>query len=260
MSPRGLPRSPILSLTVLDSATLRDGVVQTDSKVLVVARREDTNPTHPNVVSVPTQRIPEALRDSIAGSAVAVGKDPTSGVSYFSQGYLDSKVHNGHHPTINAIEALLSRKLGLAESLESEQVSFRAALKAQVDGVALYDNIGDSDVYEPVSMLNVVIELDQAQAKLPMRTSSYSVIAWAAVESFLDGVETRDPARVSPELDPLALCVHGVCLQAAQASLVHLVGHPPFQEECRLADTNPLHLMPHGLEVAVDPLSGEQVV
>jgi hypothetical protein len=74
-------RSPVLSLTVLDAATLDDGVLLPDSSVLIVARRPGTNPTHPNVISVPTQRVPESLHRDIVATAMPGERVVTAGVS-----------------------------------------------------------------------------------------------------------------------------------------------------------------------------------
>ena len=61
MNAMGESSSPVLSLTVLDARTLPEGILRPDSLLLVVVRRPDCNPTHPNVVSVPTQRLPRSL-------------------------------------------------------------------------------------------------------------------------------------------------------------------------------------------------------
>lgn len=244
MSIESPPRSPVLSLTLLDSNTLSAGIVQPDSKVLVVARSAAANRTHPNVVSVPTQRIPPAMSDAIIATTDQVGADPTSAITYFRDPGADSAVYNDHHPLTSAVESLMARKLGLADALERGDLSFRTALRAQVDGTALYDNLSDQDVYERVSMLNAIVELRDDQINLPMSTSSYSVMAWTSIESFLSGVNRSDPTLISPEFDPLTLCVHGVCLQAAQASLKHLVGHAAFGVED--PSTDPLYLIPAG--------------
>lgn len=245
MSTDAPPRSPVLSLTVLDSRTLTKGIVQPDTKVLVVARSAEANKTHPHVVSVPTQRIPQAVNDAIVSAARKVGDDPTSGVAYFRDPGVDSRLHNDHHPLVSAIESVMSRKLGLADALEREELSFRAALRTKVNGTALYDNLSDSaDVYERVSMLNAIVEVREDRAVLPMRTSSYSVMAWTSIESFLEGVDRGDSTAIGPAFDPLTFCVHGVCLQAAQASLEHLIGHAAFDEEAPSID--PLHLIPAG--------------
>lgn len=239
------PRSPVLSLTILDSSTLAEGIVQPDTKVLVVARSAETNKTHPHVVSVPTQRIPQALNDAIVSAAGKVGDDPTSGTAYFRQPEVNNQMHNDHQPLISAVESIMARKLGLADALEREELSFRASLRTRIDGTALYDNLSDSaDFYERVSMLNAIVEVRDDRTVLPVRTSSYSVVAWTSVKSFLEGVDRSDSTAIGPEFDPLTFCVHGVCLQAAQASLKHLIGHAVSAE--KVTSIDPLYLIPDG--------------
>jgi len=225
---RQAQRAPILSLTVLDASSLDDRKVSMSSRVLVVARRAETNSTHPNVVSVPTQRLPSALYSAILDSADPLGGEAER--SYFRGGVVENGKINGHHPVVFAVEALLARKLGLADDLEHDRCRFRAALRTEVGGVALYDNLGPQNVYEPVSMLNVVVEVQSQSSPLQLETSSYSMVAWTTVQAFLEGVERKDPAHISQKLDPLEFCVHGVCLQAAQASLEHLLDRQPFPE------------------------------
>lgn len=242
MSTKSPPRSPVLSLTLLDASTLSQGIVRPNSKILVVARSAEANRTHPHVVSTPTQRIPQAMNEAIIDSSEAVGT--TSGITYFRGPSADSVVHNDHHPLVSAVESLMSRKLGLADALERGKIRFRTTLRTQVRGAALYDNLADSDLYECVSMINVIVSLEDDENELPLNTSSYSVMAWTSVASFLEGVDRSDPTLIGPEFDPLTFCVHGVCLQAAQASLLNLVGQPLFGDEA--SDADPLFLIPAG--------------
>jgi hypothetical protein len=195
--------------------------------VLVVVRDAAANPTHPNVVSVPTQRIPLQLYDAIIASGRFVGEEPDRHAAFFDGGVISS-ADSGHDATVHATEALLARKLGLADRLESGLVRFRAALRARVDGTAVYDNLGGDAIFEPISMLNVVVAIDSAQDEIPLMTTSYSLLAWTSVAQFVRGVDARAAHVVSPALDSIELCVHGVCLDAARASLMQLVGRMPL--------------------------------
>lgn len=239
MAPDSGLRSPVLSLTVIDGSTLHHGRLEADSQVLAVVRHEDTNPTHPNVVSVPTQRLPRSLYDDLLASAQVIGEDASVGAQFFEGGTVDNGTDNGHYPIIYALEALLARKLGLAEALERGDFGVRAALRARVDGVAVYETTGMEPTYEKVSMLNVVVEIGDGRAQLPIRTSSYSLMAWADVLQFIDGVRSRDPTTISPTLDSIDLCVHGVCLMAAEASLSNLLGHPPLDGDALKRSSSP---------------------
>jgi hypothetical protein len=52
--------APVLALTLVDGGSLSPaGKVTIDSRVLLAVRDPETNETHPGVVSVPTQRIPQ---------------------------------------------------------------------------------------------------------------------------------------------------------------------------------------------------------
>lgn len=221
------PRSPVLSLTVVDGRTMEDGVVTPASSVLAVDRSVAANPTHPHVVSVPTLRIPPSLHDAIVASATLAGTRDGGHTAYFSGGEVDSEAHNGHAAVVYAVEALLARKLGAAELLESGGLRYRAALRSRVDDTAVYDNLGPENVYEPISMTNVLVELADAHA-LPGWTSSYSMIGWMAVAQFIRAVDTRDVTAMGPMFDPIELCVHGVCLAAARETLQHVAGRPAF--------------------------------
>jgi hypothetical protein len=224
--------SPIVALTVVDGRTLTDGAITASSKVLVVARDPAANPTHPNVVSVPTMRIPPLDHEAIVGSARFAGSDETGHTTYFSGGAVDSRIHNGHSVVVHATEALLARKLGMADALESGQLQFQAALRACVDGAAVYDNLAPpDDVYEPVAMLGILVVVTQGSSRVPKSTMSYTTIRWPSVDDFLRGVESRDPAAMGRQFDPIELCVHGVCLKAAQATLLRAVDQPPFTPE-----------------------------
>jgi hypothetical protein len=227
-------RSPVLALTILDGRSLDGGVLRPDSKVLAVVRRPETNPTHPNVVSVPTERIPQLVYDEIVAGSTVLGRDPVRQAVYFRADVVDSLVHNKHHPVIYATKSLMSYKLGLTEGLVSGRVRVRATLCAKVDGVAVYDNVGPENVYEPVSMLNVVVAITHGQDELPMCTSSYSLAAWSSVTAFLEAVAKKDPGLIGDDFDPLEFCVHGVCMTSAAVALTRLMGHAPIAERsCR---------------------------
>jgi hypothetical protein len=219
-------RAPVLSLTILDEDTLDDGVLTSTSNVLVVARHPDTNHTHPDVVSVPTQRLPGALLADVVASARSLGPGVDGATTLYAGGVVDSAENSGHHPVIFATESLLARKLGLADALERGTFRFRAALRAVVAGTAVYDNFDGPDVYEPIDMLNVVVALPRAV--VPVHVPSYRLAAWATVGSFVAGVDARDPSLIAPQLDPIQLCVHGVCLSAARASIETLIGRVPL--------------------------------
>lgn len=135
---------------------------------------------------------------------------------------VDSLSDTGHHPVVYATAALIARKLGVAEQLERSELRFRAALRTRVVGHAVYDNVGPG-TSEPIDMLNVVVTLTGGHNSLPPATASYSHILWTPVARFLDALQTRNPAAIDPLLDPLELCLHGLCLSAAEHSIASLL-------------------------------------
>lgn len=209
--------SPVLSLTVLDACSLRQGVLRLDSRMLVVVRRPTSNPTHPNVVSVPTQRLPRWLfSELVADAEEAACVKPGS---VYAGKELDSHLANGHHPVVYATEALLARKLGAAGLLERSEMRFRAALRSRVAGYAMYDGSSPYGRSEPIDMLNVVVAVNDARDAMPAETSSYSHVLWTSVSSFLEALNRRDPTIIDPHLDPVELCIHGLCLAATESSI-----------------------------------------
>jgi hypothetical protein len=146
-----------LSLTVLDSRTLVDGIVTEETSVLVVVRRDSSNPTHPNVVSVPTQRIPLSLfRQMRRADGAGDGDDTASG-------FVDSAHHNGHDPIVYATEALLARKFEWGEALETGRARFRALAHGCLDGTAIYEMVSEdrAECSEAIAMMNVFGRADR---------------------------------------------------------------------------------------------------
>ena len=59
--------TPVVVLTILDGNTLGpNGEIDDKTKILVGVRDYRANPTHPNVISTPTQRIPKGLFDELS--------------------------------------------------------------------------------------------------------------------------------------------------------------------------------------------------
>ena len=54
----------VVALTLIDAETLVKETIVANTKVLIGARRPETNKTHQFIVSVPTQRIPSNLANN----------------------------------------------------------------------------------------------------------------------------------------------------------------------------------------------------
>jgi hypothetical protein len=78
--------------------------------------------------------------------------------------------------------------------------------------------------------LNVLVELVTGQDAVPLRTATCSLVGWTTVNRFIHGVESRKVEDIAPGFDPIELCVHGVCLDAAVACVRHRLGAPLFSD------------------------------
>src|SRR3954451_12590404 len=96
---------PVLALTVVNCEPLSD----LPGSVLWAVRAPATNRTHPTVVSVPTGRIAAGIAESFGAELPIDGE-------FLWRSRLNA---DGHDAAIYAVEALLARKLGLSEPLES---------------------------------------------------------------------------------------------------------------------------------------------
>jgi hypothetical protein len=190
------PPAPVLALTIVDC---QDGSAS-HGKVLVAVRDAATNVTHPNVVSVPTQRMPELLARSLAPS----------------DDWCDSDRQSGHCPLVFAAEALLARKLALGDALESGQVGFEVRVGTTLTGSAEYGR----GITEPIEMTNLVLRVVRGVECFPRRTSSYSDVQWSDPGTLVAAFRSKNALLAVPAGDPLELCIHGLCV----SSTVELIG------------------------------------
>jgi len=191
----------VLTLTIIDASTLVDGKVSKDSMVRICVRDEKTNRTHPNVVSVPTQRIPKPLAQIIIADSVKTGVHDNT--ILWKQGLVSNEDVDGRDAVIFAVESLLSRKLGVASILEKDGLSFDAGLAGTHLGVAKYDNLNDE---EKLHMVNIQVYVTNGTDQFPEITASYNFTDWMSVEEFLNAWDNRH----NPESE-IRLCVGGLC-------------------------------------------------
>ena len=199
----------VLTLTIVDGTTLSNGSISNNSRVLCCVRNDKVNRTHPNVVSVPTQRMPASLAHAIIYKGKRRGVfAETSLLS--SKPVLSSRV-SGHDPLIFAVESLLSRKLGVADALEADVIKFEAVVAGVHNGTANYENLSTS---ENLRMINVKLVITEGIEHFPNNTTSYDIINWIKVENFLrmwDDGKDVSLAGIGFE-KALGICVDGLCI------------------------------------------------
>ena len=133
---------------------------------------------------------------------------------------------DGHSPVIFAVEGILSRKLGVADSLENGELSFSATLAAEAVGTSVYDK--PTRRSEQIRMAGISVTVARGAAVFPASTPSYSHVLWVPVNRFLEAVQVKNPAMLG--LDPFKFCIHGLCIATTYDVLAHRLGLGPFCE------------------------------
>lgn len=159
-----------------------------------VMRRPETNVTHPNILSAPTDRIPSKLLDTLVNRrTIRPLREPVrKGYTFFKPCPVASVDESGHHPVIYAVDNILAKKMGVAEALESGQFTYRAWVAALLNNDASYplyrpfEHCADY-VHEPMRMANIFVEVDEASMeRIPRQSQAYSEIRKLTQEDFKD--------------------------------------------------------------------------
>ena len=215
----------VLALTIIKSdKPLSDGISAND-EVLVCVRNGKINRTHPEVVSVPTQRIPSALAENILAAGTVEGENGDTTI--YRGNAVSTQSANGHSEIIYIVESLLSGKLGLADAIEGDKLSFTARLAGNLVGTANYPELADTehDDHEHLQMLNLLVRIEQGADLFEKCTLSYDHVKWAPIDKFLkmwkDG---KDPTIIgfSGKLS-FGLCVDGLCISSSADILTALL-------------------------------------
>lgn len=198
--------SPVIALILVDSKDAYPRV-NGSTRILTVVRNPCTNDTHPNVVSVPTSRVPQVLFHALWPRTTVQDMFGRTGLVDWHP--RDSRIYRGHDLVIHTVKSILSQKLGLGDALESGTVHFEAGAVAVTVGRSYYDSkkVPNS---ESIAMITLLVAMRSGAEEIGDRTASYSKIKWVSVYQFLDAVRAKDPSRM--RLDPIELCIHGLCI------------------------------------------------
>ena len=191
--------SPVLALTLLRRRAA-------GMQILVGVRTPVANKTHALVASVPTMRVPTALATV----------------------WSDRRLRKHHirpadHPELAyAVSHILSRKLGMADHLELEQLRFEIRQIGAWQGTSVIGETLGEPRTEDLTMFNACVVLTDGDDQFPEATASYSPIVWADVSDFLQMTQNRDVGALKAGLDEVLVCVYGLCLQTTEHMLTHL--------------------------------------
>jgi hypothetical protein len=185
---------PVLALTILRQRAEH-------LEILAGVRTGAANITHPGVVSVPTQRVPQVIAESwLSELGRPLGPELA--------GQLGREV-----------EYLLARKLGLADALELRQVRLSIHALSGWQGTSVIGEDQDGLITEDLTMFNACVEVVEGDGLVPPETASYRPLVWARSTDFLRMVETREVAALNADLDELLFCVYGLCLESTARTL-----------------------------------------
>lgn len=207
----------VLALTIVKSKqAMCDGIDASD-EVLICVRNEEFNETHPNVISVPTQRIPAVLAEKIIAAGAEEGN---SGSTMLYRGQAACSLSaNGHSEIIYAVESLLAGKLGLADAIERGDFSFTARLAGNQIGTANHPEFHGTDRpdHEDLQMMNIMVRVDQGAELLAQSTVSYDHVKWVSIDKFrhmwANGKQPTDVGFSGEE--SFGLCIHGLCISSS---------------------------------------------
>jgi hypothetical protein len=193
-------------------------------------RRQETNPTHPDVVSTPTRRMTTVRAQELIAERMPfvrpssqhefelteVNPQRPQTVASFEPN-LTALYHSEILPAV--VRELLEAKMGLGDLTGDEQILWngigRASLAKVVTG---FSYVADSEtgdpLYEPIVMFGSVLSSGVFPLPLPQETADYRNMTWTPVGEFASNVENRNVAGlvIASEWDEVYACVRGLCL------------------------------------------------
>lgn len=203
----------VVALTLVDASTLCKGRIGPDTLVRIGVRRNDTNTTHPDIVSVPTQRMPAALAKALLNG------EPDEWIEeelhQLPIAWVDNESLSGHDPVIYSVESLMCMKLGVSEPLERDEITFVASPALLTISHAHYPNLIEvpdapypSD--ELLRMINLRVHVESGCNLFPETTASYEHCRWVTARDFQSMMDGKDVSAVG--LDGFKFCVDGLCV------------------------------------------------
>jgi hypothetical protein len=237
--------SPVIALTIVAGRSMARGLIGPDTQILVVVRRPDTNSTHPNVISVPTQRVPEDWFASVSDPVAALPEyefaadEEATNLELTTRHSAGDGLPSGHDPVVYSVEALLARKLGLADALEDDSFQFCAVPRVIVEGRVHYDSPNLYGAEEGIRMTGVLVVVHAGADRVPPNTRSYSRIEWVEARALIQSIASRDPSSLEAGFDAFQHCIHGLCISACAEIITHDFGelgesHPLTRSNAKL--------------------------
>ena len=219
--------------------------------IITAIRRQETNPTHPNVVSTPTRRMTSDDAKNLiierknfvrTISATEFELTETNPQRPKTIAFFEPNTTALYHEEIlsTLTRQLLESKLGLNDLSYGEQRAWwgigKVSLSRVVAGFSYIENTEAGDaLFEPIVMFGSVLSTGAMDLPLSAETADYRSITLTPVGQFADNVANRDVAKlvVASEWDEVYACVRGLCLATsvrATSDLQDLWRHIGFEQ------------------------------
>jgi hypothetical protein len=197
------PESPIgvLSAVIVDER-------RPAMTLLGVRRPSELTVRHPNVLSVPTMRLPPGLFALITGDVPGPGTHPVAGAAVPV-----GRGGRGASDASYAVESLLIAKLGLADAVQDGTLHGRAMpryLSVEEVGDPLGTGVG-----QWTAMLTFEVRLDSGVDAIPASTGSYSRLVWVESAKIPQALARHDALLLDESLSAIEVCVQGLCVRVA---------------------------------------------
>jgi hypothetical protein len=217
------PDNLAVALVLLDGAVSYPRI-NGSTRILVVVRDPLTNDTHPNVVSMPTARVPRIFLSALWPESVDGSTFGWTTLTPWKP--KESTVHGGHEASIHVVRAILSQKLGMGDALELGTFRFDAGVIAATSGWSHY-GAGRIPHSERLMLVTLLVAVSCGARVIPERTASYAAIRWVPLWRFMRAAVEKNPSCLG--LDPFELCIHGLCIASAYDVAAWALGHAPYE-------------------------------
>ncbi len=207
----------VLALTIVRPAKASANGNNLEDEILFCVRDQQVNLTHPDVVSIPTQRIPTSFGEELMARGTDNGTQGET--QLLASMSASNKDVNGHDSMIFAVESIMARKLGLADQLELDELSFTVELAGRQRGRAKYPkgsgknpSINDD---EELRMINLLVRIDEGADLFPNKTPSYRILSWATMSNFTKMWDEKKATGLGITAhEAIFVCVDGLCLHS----------------------------------------------
>jgi hypothetical protein len=232
--------APVMSATVLRE--------HDDGLQVLSGPRSETNGTHVDVVSVPTQRQVPILAAAAMKMCKVESRTPTEIMLRRHWYRYDSTEAMEIHRIGDLAAKVLAAKIGMADLVALRPDELYVSLESLTLGMSLVDAdpVAAVKKIEAIAMLNAAVIVPPDTLAPDPPPAAYTALKWFDLESFQSGYQRRDAVGMFPEMasQAVGMCVHGVCMATTSRVLQRGLTLP------KPDDATLVRYIPEGLDMA----------